>query len=1103
MKIAKVAIDKPVATAMFFLAVILIGFVSLRELSVDLLPDVRYPRLLVITRLSGVAPEEMETLVTMQLEAAVSRVPGLRRVESVSKEGVSILTLEFDWGVDMDFTLLHTREKLDGARDLLPEDVEAPTILTLDPQARPIMVLALSADRSLLELKEFAEELVKPRLEQIEGIGSADVTGGVEREIQVEVDPRLLSLYGLTIEEVSGRIDAFNRNLHGGTIRKGLFKYAMRVVGRFESVDEIGEITLKTTKGRGVVRLKDIATVVDGIKERQGMTRLDGRESVGILVHKQAGANTVKVTGAVHGIIDEIREENPGVVLDVVSEEAGYIRQAVSAVRDEIIQGALLAILVLFLFLQEWKTPLIIGTVIPVSIIGTFSLLYYGNLTLNVMSLGGLALGVGMLDDCAVVVSENIFRHRSLGKNLAQSAYDGVSEVGPAVIAAGLNTIIVFFPVVYVRGVAGELFKDTALAVTFALLASLLVSLTLVPMLSARTFRLEEPFAPSGQEASRSEPRISAKNKFVRCLLFPLKGLSWLLYTGAKVAAIGISFLWRALAGLAVSLFRLLAWPFRPLLRFLFGRFNSGYERFLRGYARFLGWSLEHKSIILIGALVFFAVALVLGFTIRRELMPVMKSRAFEVELRTPVDYSLEQTGDVVGALENHLNSLPDVERTFSQIGIVSGQESLNPEVSLNYATLFVEAESYSATAGILQSLRSRLDDFPDIAYKVTREESAVAGTLGLASSEIKLHIKGEDLARLEDISETLMNRLRQISGLADIGSNIGEGKPEFQVYFKEDAQRKYAGISPTAVGAFMVNAVRGTVATQYHELKKKSDVLVRLEGAERQNIESLLDQPYPHQGTLIPLRELVGYRIVRGPKEIRRENQRREVLVTARLSGAKISQIIPAVDRIIEEIDMPPDYGTFFGGEREEMARSFRSLFLAFLLAALLTYMSMAALFESLVHPFLIMFTLPMGAAGGVAAMLLTGQTLNIISVIGMIVLVGLVVDNATVKVDYINRLRRSGLGLREAVLQGSRVRQRPILMSTLTTIAGLVPMALGLEIGGELLQPLGIVVIGGLTFSTFLTLVIIPVIYEGVEIRRGRGKTEGEPTGRHENNG
>jgi HAE1 family hydrophobic/amphiphilic exporter-1 len=1071
MKLARMAVDRPVTMYMFYIAVILLGAVSLRELSVDLLPDISYPRLSVITNYPGVAPEEVETLITAPLESAVSRIPGLRRVESVSKEGVSLLTLEFDWGTNMDFTMLHTREELDNAKDRFPEDAGSPTIIPLDPQSRPIMTLALTGDRSLLELKEFAEELVKPRLEQIEGIGSAETTGGVEREIQVEANPQKLALYGLKVEDVAARVSSFNRNLQGGTIRKGTFKYALRVVGEFESLDEIGEISLKVTKEGGVVRLRDVAVVHDGIKERQGMTRLDGAESIGLLVRKVSGANTVKVTKLAREVIDQIRKENSGVALSVVSEQAKTIEEAIGAVKDELLQGAILAFLTLLIFLQEWKTPLIIGTVIPISVIGTFSLLFFGNITLNIMSLGGLALAVGMLDDCAVVVSENIFRHRSLGKGLKEAAYIGTKEVGPAVISTALTTIVVFLPVIYVRGVAGQLFKDTALTVTFALLASLLVSLTLIGTLHSRTF----DFGVGSEGRWKWTWGLKKFPVAERPLYAVFKGVGFVL-----------NFLVSFIVQFFSFIFHYLGLPFRPVLKAVFSAFNAVYGRFIVGYQRFLRWSLDHKGRVMAWTLVFFAVTFALGGLIRRELMPRMETNTFELDLRMPVDFSFEQTTEMAVMLESRLRGLAPVRTVLSQVGIVSGMESADPNISVNSTRVFVEVRNPKQLEGVLDVMRARLAQFPDITYTIVREQSTINQFLNLSAAEVGLKVKGKDLDRLKEIAEDLVGRLSGIPGIADLATNIGEGKPEFKVTVDKDAIKRYPGLTPSMIGDFLVSAVRGRVATQFREMEKKYDILVRLEDASRQNIETLLGETLPFEGKVVPLRDLVSYEVVRGPREIRRENQQREVLVTANLKGRKISQVTPAIDKAIATLRLPTDYRVVWSGEREEMSQSFRSLVLALLLATLLTYMIMAAQFESLVHPFIVMFTLPMGAAGAIVAMLLTGQTLNVISVIGMVVLIGIVVDNATVKIDYTNQLRRGGMELRAAVEEGSHVRLRPILMSTATTLIGLIPMALALESGGELMQPLAIVVIGGLTFSTFMTLILIPVIYEWAEQRK-----------------
>jgi HAE1 family hydrophobic/amphiphilic exporter-1 len=1072
MKLARLAVDRPVTMYMFYVAVILLGAVSLRELSVDLLPDISFPRLSVITNYPGVAPEEIETLITAPLESAVSRIPGLRRVESVSKEGVSHLTLEFDWGTDMDFTMLHTREQLDNAKDRFPEDAESPTIVPLDPQSRPIMTLAVSGDRSLLELKELSEELIKPRLEQIEGVGSADITGGVEREIQIEADPRKLALYGLKVEDVARRVDAFNRNLQGGTIRKGTFKYALRVVGEFESLDEIGEIGLLVTREGGVVRLRDVATVHDGIKERQGMTRLDGAESIGLLVRKESGANTVKVTKLVREVIAQIRAENQGIALSVVDEQARTIESAIGAVKNELIQGAILAFLTLLIFLQEWKTPLIIGTVIPISIIGTFSLLFFSDITLNIMSLGGLALGVGMLDDCAVVVSENIFRHRTLGKSLKEAAYVGTKEVGPAVISTALTTIVVFLPVIYVHGVAGQLFKDTALTVTFALLASLLVSLTLIATLQSREF----DFGVGTEDRWRWNWGLRKRPLAERPLYALFKGVGFVL-----------TFLVSFLVQLFAFVFHCLALPFRPVLKAVFSAFNAGYGRFVAWYKRFLTWSLDHKGRVMVWTLVFFAVVFALGGLVRSELLPRMDTTTFELDLRMPVEFSFEQTTEMAVMLETHLRGLAPVETVLSQVGIVSGMESADPDISVNSVRIFVDVRRPKELEGVLDAARRRLAQFPDVTYTIVREQSTINLFLALSTAEIGLQVKGRDLDRLKEIAGELVARLALIPGVADVATNVGEGKPEFKVTIDKEALKRYPGLAPSIIGDFLVSAVRGRVATQFREMEKKYDILVRLEDASRQNIEALLGETLPFEGKAIALRDLVSYEVVRGPREIRRENQQREVVVTANLRGRKISQVAPAIDRAVAGLRLPADYRVTWSGEREEMGRSFRSLVLALLLATLLTYMIMAAQFESLVHPFIVMFTLPMGAAGSIVALLLTGQTYNVISIIGMVVLIGIVVDNATVKIDYTNQLRRAGMPLRAAVEEGSHVRLRPILMSTGSTLFGLVPMALALERGAELMQPLAIVVIGGLLFSTFLTLILIPVIYEWVESRKG----------------
>ncbi len=1089
MKLTQLTVKRPVTTLMFFLGIVLLGFVSLRELSVDLLPNISYPRLSVVTQYQGVAPEEIETLITTPLEAAVSRIPGLRRVESVSKEGVSFMTLEFSWGTDMDFAMLHTREKLDGAQAMLPEDIEEPTIIPLDPQSRPIMVLSVSGPRSLLELKEFSEEVIKPRLEQIEGIGSAEIAGGVEREIQVEIDPQLMSLYELSVSEISNRIQAFNRNIQGGTVRKGRFKYALRIVGEFERVSEIGEINLKTTKERGIIKLKDVAIINDSVKEREGLTRLNGSESIGILVRKESGANTVEVTQLARDIIDEIEQENAQIDILVVSEQAKYIENAISSVLNAIIFGGILAFFVLIVFLQDFKTPTIIAVVIPISIIATFNLLYFKNITLNIMSLGGLALGCGMLVDNSIVVSESIFRHRSLGKSLFEAALSGTKEVGMAVTASTFTTISVFIPIIYVHGVAGQLFRDQALTVTFALLSSLIVSLTLLPMLASRRFDIQTGKEKGNGSGAKEHPKERQKKSKWRIIGLPFKGLQKLIYFIFKGIFWIINFLSSFIIQAVLLIVHYISVPFRRVVRAIFRGYNNLYEKFARRYHQFLVWSLDNKGKVLLVSLFFFLVTLFVATKIPRELMPKPDTVSFEVNLKTPIDFSFEQTADVVASLEQSIGQNESVKDYFSQVGIVSGLESQNPDISVNSGRIYVEVYHSSAVDKTIEYLRNRLDKFPGLSYSIVKEQSAMAQFLAFATAEIGLKVKGDDLNTLNGLALQLVEKLNGVQGIADVSTNTGEGKPEFLIKVRKGALEKY-DVSAEAIGSYFIDAVRGRRDTQFKEMEKKYDILVRLAENVRDNIESLLDEQISHRGQLIPLRELVYYELARGPKEIRRENQQREVLVTANLRGTKISQVAPRIRSKIEELDLPPNYRVVFSGEQEEMAKSFRSLIFALCLAVLLVYMIMAAQFESLLHPFLILFTLPMGLVGAVWALYITGQTLNVISMIGMVVLAGIVVNDAIVKIDYINQLRKKGTGLRDAIMEASRVRLRPILMTTVTTALGLFPMSLGLGKGAELQQPLAISVIGGLMLATFLTLILIPLSYDMAEKRRIRNK-------------
>ncbi|MEW6457030.1 MAG: efflux RND transporter permease subunit [Acidobacteriota bacterium] len=1066
------SIKRPVTVSMIFLAIILFGFVSLRELSVDLLPDIRYPKLTVRTTYRGAAPEEIESFITAPLEAMLNTIPGIKNIESVSKEGLSVITLEFAWGTDMDFALLHTREKLDSARYFLPQDAGRPTIIQYDPQSRPIMTLALSGSKttSIVELNSFAVEMLKPRLEQIYGVAEAEISGGVEREIYVDIDPKLLELYKLDISEVASKIDAFNASLQGGFIKKGRFKYAFRVKGELESVKDIESIPLKRTEEGGLIRLGDISRTYESIKEREGVVRLNGAECLGVLLFKEAQANTVKVTKEIRQVLAEIKKENPGTDLEVIQQDSKLIEDSVSSLTQSILIGALLVFFVLVFFLQNFKDSIIIAVAIPIAVISTFNLMYFRNITLNIMSLGGLALGIGMFVENSIVVVESIYRRKVEGMGAEDASYYGTKEVAMAIVAAIFTTIAVFFPVVYVHGVAGQLFRDQSLTVTFSLLASLFVALMLLPMLTSREVKIKEIGIIEKKEEKK-------ERKFFRAFISLIK----------KIISFVFDFILSSIFQAIQFIWKLITKILRPFFNFGFRVFNSGYSKFYSVYHRFLEWSLDNKGKVLLVMALILALTFFIGINLKRELMPRPKTSYFEVEIRTPVQFSFEETQEIFSRIEKDILENESMEFVFSQVGIIGGAESLRYDVSINSGKLVGKTKSYHELPEVLSFVRDILKKYPQISYSIREEESVMTEFLQFAGTGIQLKIFGDDLDKLKGISQELMNNMENVRGITDLNTNIGEGKPEILVKMNYSSLQKF-GISPAELGNYLVNSVRGKDATQFKEFDKKIDVVVRFDPEYRERIETLMNQQAAFKGNLIPLRDLVYYEIIQGPDEIRRENQQRELILKANLSGEKLSKVIPEIEREIRRIGLPSGYRVVIGGEREEASKSFKSLQMAFLLASILVFMILASQFESLFHPFIIVLTIPMGLVGVILGLFITNQSINVMAVIGTIVMAGVVVNDAIVKVDYMNYLRKNGLSPRSAILKASEVKVRPVVMNTITDVFGVLPTAIGLGAGSELQQPLAIAFIGGLTVATILTIILIPVIYEILEKRKDK---------------
>ncbi len=1083
MSIPSTSTRRPVAVAMLFLAVILLGIISFIRLPIDLLPDVSYPRLVVYTSYPDVAPAEVERLITERVEAQSAAVPGVERVTSVSREGVSLVTLRFAWGTDMDFAMLNVRERLDNIRESLPETASRPRILRVDPESEPIMAISVAGGADLWATKEAAESVFRRRLEQLDGVAEAAVTGGLDREIQVEVDPQLMDSYGLTFTEVANALARANISAPGGTILRGRYRYPLRTLGEFQTVEEIGDVVVGRQRAPGasegeegafrLVRLQDIGRVVDGYAERESIARYNGEEAVGILVFKESGANTVQVAEDVDGTLHQLRAEYPDFQLDVASSQAGFISDSISNVVQALVFGGILAFLVLFLFLRDPRYPVAIALAIPISVVGTFALMEAAGISLNIMSLGGLALGVGMLVDNSIVVLENIFRHRKEGgKDTIHSAAVGAEEVQRAITASTLTTISVFGPIVYVEGVAGELFGSLSLAVAFSLIASLIVALTLLPALAARWGRVK----PEVEEAPSSEA-VWGEGKFLGKALKTLRWIALLpfLILGAIWSTLKqlVSFWGEIIGGVLGN-------AFGPFLN----SFDRWFERFAARYHAALEWALDNRGSVVALAMVTLLGSVLLALSLERDLLPDVDQGSFEVRMELEEGTSLPATVDMADRVEATLLADPGVEAVFSRIGKDVRSYAESEEGSgVNTALFQVRLKPRARTDDVIERVRPLEDNFTQgILTFEAGQATALGQILGGVDADIAVRVRGEDMDRTFPTAELIRDRLAEVDEVGNVRVGTEQGQPEIQVEILSEVAARY-GIDPRTIAESLEDAMRGDRATEFVDFDRKIGVIVRLPDELRYARETLEDLRV--QG--VPLRELVDVQEAVAPAEIRREDQGRVVVVYADVVSGGLNGAIAGVQDVLREIPPQRNIRLEVGGENEEMRRSFRDLAFAFGLALLLVYMILAAQFESFLHPFTILMAVPLAVVGAVLALLLTGQGLNTMSLIGAVILVGIVVNDSIVKVDFINQARRQGMVLRDAILEAGRVRLRPIVMTTVTTVLGLTPMALGIGRGADLRAPLAIAVIGGLLVATLLTLIVVPVVYSLVEGLKG----------------
>lgn len=1005
MNISDLSIKRPVTTFMLVMIILILGAVSLTNLKLDLYPDVSLPYAVVTTQYEGAGPEEVESIVTTNLERILTTVSDLETMNSVSSEGSSLIMMEFSSGTDLDMALLDVRDKIDIVQGMLPDGVSEPTVIKLDPNMLPIITLGISQEgKEASELLQWAEEVVAPRLERLEGVGSVTVGGGLDQEIRVTLDPGRLVANGLTFDQVASALAMENINAPGGATREGSHDLLVRTTGEFGRVAEIGTIPIVSQTTGTQYRLSDIADIEETQAEGDIYSRINGVDSLTLNVRKESVANTVQVAKLIHTALSEIQELYPDVDVMVLMDQAEFINMSVNSVARNGLMGAALAILILLLFLRNFRSTLVIGVAIPISIVATFVMIFFADITLNMISLGGLALGVGMMVDNSIVVLENIDRMKGRGLSPEEAASKASKQVAMAIVASTLTTVSVFLPVVFLQGMTADIFKELALTVTFSLLASLLVALTLVPMLSARW--------ESKHRRGKTEPK----------------------------------------AMIAVR----------------------------RGYTGALRWALGHRVLILLLAVAIFGGSVALALSAGTEYFPEVDQGQIDITVDMPNGTRFDETLDCVQQVEAVIDTVAGVDSVSASVG---GGDM--------YEGLFGTSQDNGSLTVMLTPLSERDRDVTAVANEIREKASKVPGCeievtaagmmmMGGTGSAISVELKGSDLMRLDTMARDLISRIETVPGATEISSSLESGGPEMRIRLDRQKAASY-GVNTALVSRAVQTAFMGTVATRYKVDGREIDVRLRYPAGSMDTAvdvqQLMITSPL---GITLPLSDIADFVYDEGPASIERLDQSRVVRVDCSLTGERtLGEVAGDIQGIVDTVPLPEGYSIHLGGQQEEMLSAFGDLGLALVLGVLLVYMIMAAQFESLKHPFIIMFTVPLSFAGGMLLLGVTGTPLSISAILGFVMLTGIVVNNGIVLVDYVNQLRREGMDTHEALLEASPTRLRPILMTMLTTVLALIPLALGIGEGSELMAPMALTVVGGLLFATLLTLLIVPAVY------------------------
>lgn len=1065
----KLALKRPVLTIVVFLSITFIGVLSFKELSLSLFPSFDFPELTVVTHYAGATPIEIEEYVTRNIEQAVNGVTGVKSVSSTSKENLSVIRVQFDWGTNMEYATLNLREKLDSARMMqgFPEDAERPTILKWNPATSPIMGIFVSSDENIADLTEFLETAIKQRVEGIEGVSALHLKGGLEKEVIVSFDAKRLAFFNLTPSEVSAAIVDYNQETTGGIIKKSNYRYSLRIVSSLKTISEIENIPVKKA-GYDTILLKDVAKVNWGSPDLTAISRMDGKTGVLLLVYKTVSSNTLDTIEEVKSAITQLKGDFPGYEFKIAFENSKLIKVAISNVIQTIVFGGILAFLIIILFLGNFKAPVVISVSIPVSIVATFGLMFFKGVNLNIMSLSGLALGVGMLVDNSIVVIESIFKFKEQGKENPE--LDGTMDVAGAVFASTLTTVSVFFPLIFVHGVAGNIFRDQSLTVSFSLLCSYFVSVTLLPVVASMVFR--------DREKAKSEPfkfpKVTIKRFFILLpyylIVYVFMGFLFVLQKISFV--IGLFF---------AGIFKLV----KLIFSIPMALFTKMYDSIFGVYHKFLERCLEFKPALFGFAILFLLFGISSGFYLKREFFPKTKAEYLNFTVALSKNAAISASKEFAENFETYLKKINQIESIVTVIGVDPGDiSSVNEESGTNYLNYNIHI------SGDEDVLKERIMNFfktrKNVSVIFKKAENEFAMLMKTGDLELKfISSKRNEAYALATKAEKFLKKKEDVVEITDNFSKTGsEG---IKITFKNNELLKF-NISGSSLGNFIQTCIKGKIVSKLKLTDRNFGIRLRLEGQYRETVNQLLNTVYFSNGKYLKLSSLIEAEKVTIPERLEREQQNPvAVLNIVTKSGVNQELFVKNALKNIEKLKKGESVVVEEGREMQEMRQSLTSLTYALILSFILVYLLLAAQFESFLLPFVIIFTFPMGLAGAFLALTVFGMTLNVLSFVGLVILSGIVVNDAIVKVDCIHNRVKSGVLLRKAVLEASAERFRPIWMTTITTILGMAPVFFIAGAGSDLLKPLATVLIGGLMMATTLTLFLIPAIYEVMYGRRG----------------